>query len=132
MILERKADELHSEMKSGRGDGEDDDDDMVPLESVGKLQTTAEFDEVVIWGHEEMATASGDPYVRGMEEWIAVADKVRDQLILWKRLYANGGVDSRVRRAGGQVTSELRYHDKQHRSMPATGHRGESMSSLGR
>lgn len=68
-------------MQRERGD---EDDDMVPLESIGTLQATAEFDEVVVWGHEDMATAGGDPYVRGMEEWIAVADKVRRQLVCWR------------------------------------------------
>lgn len=51
----------------------DAEDDM-PL---GALDTKAEFDEIVIWGHESMADTSSDPYVRGVEEWMKVAEKVR-------------------------------------------------------
>jgi hypothetical protein len=40
------------------------------------MQITAEFDEMVVWGHESVADASSDPYVRSMEEWLQVADQV--------------------------------------------------------
>lgn len=52
-------------------------EDEMPL---GALETKAEFDEVVIWGHESVADTSSDPYVRGVEEWMKVAEKVR---IVW-------------------------------------------------
>jgi ribonuclease H2 subunit C len=45
-------------------------------EQIGSMQVTAEFDEMVVWGHEAVADASADPYVRSMEEWLQVADKV--------------------------------------------------------
>lgn len=51
----------------------DAEDDM-PL---GTLDTKAEFDEIVIWGHESMADTTSDPYVRGVQEWMEVAEKVR-------------------------------------------------------
>lgn len=51
-----------------------DAEDEIPL---GALDTKAEFDEMVIWGHESMADTSSDPYVRGIEEWMKVAKKVR-------------------------------------------------------
>lgn len=51
-----------------------DAEDEIPL---GALDTKAEFDEMVIWGHESMADTSSDPYVRGIEEWMNVAKKVR-------------------------------------------------------
>lgn len=51
-----------------------DAEDEMPL---GALDTKAEFDEMVIWGHESMADTSSDPYVRGIEEWMKVAEKVR-------------------------------------------------------
>lgn len=50
-----------------------DADDDVP---VGALETKAEFDEMMIWGHESMADAASDPYVRGVEEWMKVAEQV--------------------------------------------------------
>ncbi|KAK7715072.1 hypothetical protein SLS64_003769 [Diaporthe eres] len=50
-----------------------DAEDEIPL---GALDTKAEFDEMVIWGHESMADTSSDPYVRGIEEWMKVAKKI--------------------------------------------------------
>ncbi|KAI6369280.1 hypothetical protein MCOR25_004461 [Pyricularia grisea] len=40
------------------------------------LDTKAEFEEMVIWGHESTADASSDPYVRGVEEWVNLAEQV--------------------------------------------------------
>lgn len=45
----------------------------VPL---GALETQADFAEMVIWGHESIAEASSDPYVRGVDEWIKLAEQV--------------------------------------------------------
>ena len=53
--------------------------DVVDLEredEPGKLQVQAEFDDMVIWGHEATADVSSDPYVRGMEEWLALSEQV--------------------------------------------------------
>ncbi|KAJ0118952.1 hypothetical protein J7T55_013208 [Diaporthe amygdali] len=50
-----------------------DAEEEMPL---GILEAKAEFDEVVIWGHESVADASSDPYARGFEEWIAVAEQI--------------------------------------------------------
>lgn len=52
---------------------EDVDEEQEKTES---MQITAEFDEMVVWGHESIADASADPYVRSMEEWLQVADQV--------------------------------------------------------
>ncbi|KAI8946030.1 ribonuclease H2, subunit C [Xylaria longipes] len=46
---------------------------------VGAMKSKATFDELMIWGHESMSDSSVDPYVRGMEEWIAFAEEVRQQ-----------------------------------------------------
>ena len=40
------------------------------------MQVTAGFDEMVVWGHEEIASAEADPYIRSIEEWLQVADQV--------------------------------------------------------
>lgn len=61
----------------------DAEDDM-PL---GALDTKAEFDEIVIWGHESTADTSSDPYVRGVEEWMKVAEKVRRAGCMIQQLY---------------------------------------------
>lgn len=42
----------------------------------GSMEVQAEFDEVVVWGHESLAEAGGDAYVRGVEEWIGFAGRV--------------------------------------------------------
>jgi ribonuclease H2 subunit C len=66
------------EKKSTFGDVEvvdlvDDEQSRAPQ---GVMNVQAEFDEMVVWGHESTADASGDPYVRGMEEWLTLADQV--------------------------------------------------------
>ncbi|KAM7193167.1 putative dna replication licensing factor mcm6 protein [Naviculisporaceae sp. PSN 640] len=60
---------------------EEAEEEVIDLEregqpETGKLQVQAEFDEMIIWGHEATADVSADPYVRGMEEWLALADQV--------------------------------------------------------
>ncbi|KAK4661014.1 hypothetical protein QC762_124030 [Podospora pseudocomata] len=49
--------------------------DVIDLEknSHGRLEVQAEFDEVVVWGHESLADAAADGYVRSLEEWVGVA-----------------------------------------------------------
>ncbi|KAK3906018.1 ribonuclease H2 non-catalytic subunit-domain-containing protein [Staphylotrichum tortipilum] len=42
----------------------------------GTLQTQAEFDEMVVWGHEAAVDPAADPYLRGAREWLAVAEKI--------------------------------------------------------
>ncbi|EPE10747.1 ribonuclease h1 h2 small subunit [Ophiostoma piceae UAMH 11346] len=42
----------------------------------GSLEVLAEFEEVVVWGHQSTADATTDPYVRGMDEWLALSDKI--------------------------------------------------------
>lgn len=66
-----------------------DEPEVVDLEAedempLGTLETKAEFDEIVIWGHESVADTSSDPYVRGVEEWMKVAEKVR---VAWERRF---------------------------------------------
>ncbi|KAJ3544793.1 hypothetical protein NM208_g2868 [Fusarium decemcellulare] len=52
------------------------EDGDTETERIGTMRVTAEFDEMVVWGHETVADASGDPYVRSIEEWIQVADSI--------------------------------------------------------
>lgn len=40
------------------------------------MKVTAAFDEVVVWGHETVGNAASDPYVRSVEEWLSMANKV--------------------------------------------------------
>ncbi|KAK4449983.1 ribonuclease H2, subunit C [Podospora aff. communis PSN243] len=51
----------------------DDEQSRTPQ---GTMNVQAEFDEMVVWGHESTADSSGDPYVRGMEEWLTLAEQI--------------------------------------------------------
>lgn len=51
----------------------EEEEDELPL---GALETQAEFDEMIIWGHEAMADAVSDPYARGVEEWVQLSSQV--------------------------------------------------------
>jgi hypothetical protein len=42
----------------------------------GSLQVQAEFDEMVIWGHETAVDAAADPHLRAADEWLGLAEKV--------------------------------------------------------
>jgi ribonuclease H2 subunit C len=50
----------------------EDGEQEAPL---GRLETKAEFDEFVVWGHETVNDAGNDVYTR-MEEWIGVAGSI--------------------------------------------------------
>lgn len=50
------------------------------------LEEKATFDEIVIWGHDELPE-KGDIFVKGVEEWIAFAEAVSFALLL--RLSSN-------------------------------------------
>lgn len=79
LVLERKTDELKKEAHQpcdGEGADDDNNDDVVAMETVGKMQAMGEFDEMVIWSHESMASAAADPYVRSIEEWLQVSEKI--------------------------------------------------------
>lgn len=47
---------------------------------IGAIQGKATFDELIIWGHESLVSSSEDPYLRGVDEWISFAEKVRQSL----------------------------------------------------
>jgi hypothetical protein len=55
---------------------EEELDDNEQPEDVGILEEQAEFDEMMVWGHEALPDENTDPYVRGVEEWIAFAEQV--------------------------------------------------------
>ncbi len=48
--------------------------DVQPAPS--SMRVRAEFDEVVVWGHEALADAATDPYVRSVEEWLQVSAQI--------------------------------------------------------
>lgn len=58
-------------------DSDDDiqiqDEEDEPPEPVKILDELSGFDEVVVWGHDHLP-AMDDPFVKGVEEWIAFAE----------------------------------------------------------
>ncbi|OAA57828.1 Ribonuclease H2, subunit C [Cordyceps fumosorosea ARSEF 2679] len=76
LIVERNPDKLKKETLLSSDDQDTNDDEVVPMETVGTMRVTGEFDEMVIWSHESMAAAAADPYVRSVEEWLKVSDKI--------------------------------------------------------
>lgn len=54
---------------------EPDDMDVEPEEPVRVLQKQGAFDELMVWGHESMPAAN-DPFVKGVEEWVKLAEAV--------------------------------------------------------
>lgn len=86
--MQRKADEPRSEEPSNEGQA-GDEEDMATAEA-GTMQVTADFDEMVVWGHEAVADAAGDPYVRSIEEWLQVSEKV--SLAMGEHIEGEAGV----------------------------------------
>lgn len=55
---------------------QDDEEEDSHGPDTATMKATAEFDKVIVWGHESLADSHEDPFVRSMEEWLQVADKV--------------------------------------------------------
>lgn len=52
---------------------EEDEENREAEEDVKILEEIGTFDEVMVWGHEQMP-AGDDVFVRGIEEWIGFAE----------------------------------------------------------
>ncbi|KAG4437361.1 hypothetical protein IFR05_007167 [Cadophora sp. M221] len=61
-----------------QGDGVEEDGEAEEEEEVEVkiLEEQAGFEEIVVWGHEVLPDGMVDPYVRGVEDWIAFADGI--------------------------------------------------------
>ena len=58
-------------------DDDDDDEDLEPEPAITIMEEVGSFSDVVVWGHDQLPGVNdGDVYVRGMEEWIGVAETV--------------------------------------------------------
>ncbi|TVY25482.1 Uncharacterized protein LHYA1_G005726 [Lachnellula hyalina] len=55
----------------GDGDGEGEESPEVKV-----MEEQAGFRELMIWGHEALPDGLADPYVRGVEEWVAFAEQI--------------------------------------------------------
>lgn len=68
-------DVLPSAQKNYRVEPDDMQDE--PEEPVKVLQKQGAFDELMVWGHESMPAAN-DPFVKGVEEWVKLAEAVSE------------------------------------------------------
>jgi ribonuclease H2 subunit C len=77
VVLQRRDDP-----KATAASNSTQEDNVIDLEAeeqgpeTASMHVTAEFDDLVVWGHETTADAAGDPYVRSIEEWLQVSEKV--------------------------------------------------------
>lgn len=55
----------------------EDDEDVEDEPEVEIMEEQSAFEDVMVWGHEAVPEDGADPFVRGMEEWIAFAEQVR-------------------------------------------------------
>jgi ribonuclease H2 subunit C len=59
--------------------GEDDEDaeaeESIPVE-VKIAEQIGQFDEFIVWGHGGEVDASGDVFIRGMNEWVGFAESM--------------------------------------------------------
>jgi ribonuclease H2 subunit C len=89
VVASSTEEKLPRAFQQGEEEAEQDEDGEVILE-VGIIEEKAEFGEVMIWGHEVLPDAVADPYVKGMEEWVAFAEQVR----VLRDILLEGGADS--------------------------------------
>lgn len=74
VILSSTDKKLPKDPQTSEEDEEVDENEQP--EHIGILEEQAEFDEVMVWGHEALPDEITDPYVRAVEEWIAFAEQV--------------------------------------------------------
>lgn len=56
---------------------EEDFGEDEPEEEVKVMQELASFDHITVWGHEVVPGDADNPYLKGIEEWMAFAKAVR-------------------------------------------------------
>ena len=49
----------------------DDPPDEIKIAEVSKT-----FEKFIVWGHDSLPDATSDPHIKGVQEWIAFAQKV--------------------------------------------------------
>lgn len=53
-------------------DGEDGEEEP----EVKVMEEQSDFDHIMVWGHESVPEDAADPYVKGIDEWIAFSEQV--------------------------------------------------------
>lgn len=64
--------DVDDEGSDNPGEEEEEDEDAEPVRIAQNLAT---FDEIVVWGHDQLP-ASDDAFVKGVEEWISFAEAI--------------------------------------------------------
>jgi len=54
----------------------DEDADAEIPEEVKVMQEIASFDNITVWGHESLPSDTEDVYVKGVDEWVKLAQAV--------------------------------------------------------
>jgi ribonuclease H2 subunit C len=80
--LEQKPTELAT---SGNEQASGLDDAETLVDEVRLMKATAQFDRIVVWGHEELSQ-DDDTYVKGISEWMQFAQAVGGSPMLCKFL----------------------------------------------
>lgn len=62
------------------GSDSEDLEDERAAESIKILEAVATFDDVTVWGHDQVPS-SDDAFVKGIEEWIAFAEAIHSQTV---------------------------------------------------
>lgn len=62
--------------KASASSPQNDDEDAEEAPEVKVMDEQAEFDEIMLWGHEALPDEMMDSYVRGVDEWIGFAEQV--------------------------------------------------------
>ena len=78
-IVVTPTDRVIPGQKGSNGSAEDDVE-AEPEEPVKILEKQNTFDEFMVWGHESIPAAD-DPYVKGVEEWLKLAEAVCSLLL---------------------------------------------------
>jgi hypothetical protein len=111
--------------KDPQSSEEEELDENEQIEDIGILQEQAEFDEILVWGHETLPDETSDPYVRGVEEWIFFAEQVGSDTIL--QLDADGSRSIRTMERAARVTRTRRsldaynFHFEEHSAALVSG-----------
>ncbi|KAH6676597.1 putative ribonuclease H2 subunit C [Halenospora varia] len=64
--------------KGSQSSPAEEDKDAEHEADVKVLEEQAEFNGIMVWGHEVVPDETADPYVRGMEEWLSFAEQIHD------------------------------------------------------
>lgn len=57
-------------------DPAEDEGESEEVPEVMVMEEQSEFEDIMVWGHEALPDDTADPYVKGLEEWIAFAEQV--------------------------------------------------------